>query len=209
MRRFDPGYRAMRRTVVEEALGLPLFLHSIHRNAVAPHFITSDMVLTNSAVHELDISRFLLGEDFASVMVVSPRPTREAPGRQPQLVVLETVGGVVVDIEAFVVCQYGYEVRAELVCERGTVSLEPPRAVTRRQAGHDGYAVHPDWVARFEDAYREMLGAWVDGIRSGRPAGASAWDGYLATRTAEACLDALARRERVPIEAVETPALYR
>ena len=32
-----------------------------------------------SAVHEIDIARFLLKEEFAWVTVTSPRPSRKAP----------------------------------------------------------------------------------------------------------------------------------
>src|SRR5260370_14345731 len=39
MRRFDPGYRAMKRRFESAAFGRALFLHCVHRNAVAPRYI--------------------------------------------------------------------------------------------------------------------------------------------------------------------------
>ena len=208
MRRFDPGYLGLRRAVAEGSLGDPLFLHCIHRNRVAPPWMTSDMILTNSVVHELDVARFVLGGDFIAASVISPRASREAPTRRPQLVVLETSEGVVVDVEAFVDAQYGYEVRGELVCERGTVSLSPHPATSTRHGGHDGIAVDEDWTGRFEDAYREMLCAFVRAALDGTTTGADAFDGYKATRTAERCLDALRTAQRVAFEPEPPPAFY-
>jgi myo-inositol 2-dehydrogenase/D-chiro-inositol 1-dehydrogenase len=208
MRRFDPGYLAMRQAVVDASYGLPLFLHCIHRNAVAPHFMTSDLVITNSVVHEIDVGRFLLGCEFVSALVVSPRASSKAPSRQPQFVVLESASGVVMDVEAFVDAQYGYEVRAELVCEEGTVSLAPAPPVTLRHANRDGIVVEPIWLARFRDAYGGLLQAWTSAVTEGRNCGSSAWDGYAATRTADACLEAARSGARVAIELERKPAFY-
>lgn len=208
MRRFDPGYRAMKAALGEGTLGAPLFLHCVHRNRVAPDYITSDLVIANACVHEIDVARFLLGEDFVAATVVSPRPARHAPGRSPQLVILETASGVVVDVEAYLDARYGYEVRAELVCETGTVSLSPHPPLSRRAAGLDGFPVEADWRARFAAAYREQLRAWIRSIETGVPAGSSAWDGYAAALTAETCLAALRTGARARVTLEERPGLY-
>jgi myo-inositol 2-dehydrogenase/D-chiro-inositol 1-dehydrogenase len=208
MRRFDPGYRAMKRSLGGAQLGRPLFLHCVHRNAVAPPYISSDMIIANSSVHEIDIARYLLGEEFAEVTVISARPSSLAPARRPQLIVLETASGVVVTVEAFLDAQYGYDVRAELVCESGTVSLAPNPSVAQRHAGQDGFAVEADWRARFADAYREQLAGWVSAIESGTAAGSSAWDGYAASATASAALAALASGRRTLVDMDEKPAFY-
>ena len=208
MRRFDPGYRAMRRSLADGELGAPLFLHCVHRNAVAPHYMTSELVIANSAVHDIDVARYLLDDDFVAATVISPRATRNAPSRQPQFTVLETRRGTVVDIESFLDAQYGYDVRAELVCEGGTVSLAPNPPIAVRREGRDGFGLNPDWRGRFEDAYREQLRAWVASIGTGKPAGSSAWDGYVASATAGACLEALRSKARVTVKLQPRPDFY-
>lgn len=208
MRRFDPGYQAMKRSLADGKLGVPLFLHCVHRNAVAPGYMTSELVIANSTVHEIDVARYLLDEDFVAATVISPRATRRAATRQPQFVVLETTSGVVVDVEAFLDAQYGYDVRAELVCEDGTVALAPNPPVAIRRDGRDGFGLDPDWRGRFAVAYREQMQAWIASIRTGCPAGSSAWDGYVPSVTAEACLEALRTRQRVPVSAGTRPDFY-
>jgi myo-inositol 2-dehydrogenase/D-chiro-inositol 1-dehydrogenase len=208
MRRFDPGYLAMKEVLAQNRLGAPLFLHCVHRNAVAPDYLTSELVIANSAVHEIDIARFLLEEEFAAANVISPHASRKAPGRQPQLIVLETQGGVVVDIEAFVDASYGYEVKGELVCEEGAVRLAPSPAITTREAGQETFPVEPDWRTRFKTAYREQIAAWVGSIRSGEPKGSSAWDGYAASVTAAACIEAWRSRTRTQVTIPNRPEFY-
>ena len=208
MRRFDPGYRAMRAVVRDKRFGAPLFMHCIHRNAIGPDYLTSDLVIANSAVHEIDVARMVLDDEFVAATVISPRASTLAPGRQPQFIILQTRSGAVVDIEAFVDAQYGYEVRAELVCETGTVSLDPAPPVSLRASGHDGFEVEQDWRARFRDAYREQMSGWVRAIRTGAHAGSSAWDGYAASFTAAACLDAWRTRQTTPVALDEKPAFY-
>ncbi len=209
MRRFDPGYLALKRGLEEERLGLPLFMHCIQRNAVAPHFITSDLVITNAAVHEIDVARWLLEDEFATVTVATPRSPRGIEGRAPQFVVLESRRGVVVDIEAFLDARYGYDVRAELVCEQGTMALAPAPPTLERHAGLAGHAVDEDWLGRFADAYRNELQAWVESIRTGLPTGSSAWDGYAAAVTAQACLAALRTGLKTRIDLEAAPDFYR
>ena len=208
MRRFDPGYRAMKASLAEARLGAPLFMHCVHRNAVAPHFMTADLVISNAAVHEIDVARFVLDEDFVAATVISARASRQAPSRRPQFIILETASGTLVDIEAFLDAQYGYDVRAELVCEAGSVSLAPHPPVVMRQNGTDGARLNPDWRGRFEAAYREQMTGWITSVRTGVPDGASAWDGYVASATAATCLAAYQSKTRTPIGLDDRPALY-
>lgn len=208
MRRFDPGYRAMKSELTGGRLGLALFLHCIHRNAVGPDYLTSDLVISSSAGHEFDIARFLLDDEIVSASVTRPRASRLAPGRQPQFIVLESAAGIVVDVEAFVDCGYGYDVRGELVCEKGTISLNPSPTTTLRHAGHDGFETPPDWRGRFRDAYRAQMEAWIASL-SGKPNdGASAWDGYRAIRVTEACLEASRSGGRIAVPVEDKPAFY-
>ena len=67
-----------------------------------------------------------------------------------------------------------------------------------------------DWRPRFAEAYRLQDKAFVEFVRSGQfPAhAATAWDGYCATRVAEAGVQALSEGRRVSLPALDTPPLY-
>ena len=208
MRRFDPGYVEMKRKLDERELGAALVMHCIHRNVTAPSFITAPMLITNSAVHEIDIARFVLGREVRRITVITPRKTGLAKMQDPQILLLEMDDGVVVDAEIFINAQYGYDVRAELVCEKGTIALTPPHDVTVKHSAHEEFPFPGDWRPRFAPAYRAELQAWTAGIGKGVPVGASAWDGYVATAVADAGLRSLASGRPTEIELEPRPVLY-
>lgn len=205
MRRFDPAYVAMKRTLDAGNLGRALLFHCIHRNAVVPAFFDSGMIVTNSAVHEFDIARWLLGCDIVRIQVFGPADA--GPGG-PLMVMLENQARQLIDIELFMNAAYGYDVRGELVCEKGTVSLAVRVDVHLRQAGAESFGFAPDWRPRFAAAYRAQLQDWVNAIASGRNVGASAWDGYAAMAVAAAGLRSLGSGQPVDVTLQPRPTLY-
>src|SRR5262245_3622733 len=210
MRRFDAGYRAMKATLDKGELGAPLMIHCAHRGPSAPAIFGSDMLITDSAIHELDIVRWLLDEEMVAASVVCPRRSSRNPGelQNPQIVLLESESGVRIDDEVFVNCQYGYDVRCEVVCEDGTVSLGETSPAFVNYDGRRSGRVPKDWIERFEDAYDAEMQAWVNSVASGKQVGPNAWDGYAATAVAEACLTALSTGSETRVAMPKRPASY-
>jgi myo-inositol 2-dehydrogenase/D-chiro-inositol 1-dehydrogenase len=208
MRRFDPAYVDMKMQMLSGRLGAPLMFHCVHRNVSAPSWFDSRMAVSNSAVHEFDIARWMLDTELTGIQVFRPKAARpDSPGA-PVFLVLETARGQLVNVEIFIDATYGYDVRGELVCEKGTVSLGAPgRTEVSLDLAH-GSAYPADWRPRFADAYRLQNQAWIQAIAGGNSAGASAWDGYAAAAVAEAGLQSLAENRSVAISLVEKPALY-
>jgi len=208
MRRFDPGYVEMKRRLRVGDLGAALIMHCIHRNVAASPSATAPMLITNSAVHEIDVARFVLEAEVERITVVTPRNTTLSSIQDPQIILLEMSNGVVVDAEIFINAQYGYDVRAELVCERGTITLTPPHDVTTTQSRSQAFAFPGDWRPRFAPAYRAELQAWTKQISGSAAAGASAWDGYVATAVAAAGVESLASGRSTEVKLEARPALY-
>ncbi len=211
MRRFDPGYALLREEIVGGAIGEPLLVHNVHRNASAPYGLTSAGTLTNSAIHELDINRWLLGEDYADVLVVAGRPGPRTPEGEhdPLLVLLRTESGVLVEIEAFVNAAYGYEVICQVSGSEGSAQMDDGSFITRATGGRRSQLVPELWLGRFQEAYRRQLQGWVDHLLGRGPqVGASAWDGYAATVAATRAIESLAQGRWVPITLPPRPTLY-
>jgi myo-inositol 2-dehydrogenase/D-chiro-inositol 1-dehydrogenase len=100
-------------------------------------------------------------------------------------------------------------VRAELVCETGTMELaRPPAAGSVRLAGAEALPFPPDWRGRFEDAYRLELQAWVDHLGEADAPGSTAWDGYVASAVAEAGVRSLTSGRREAVTLAEKPGFY-
>ena len=210
MRRYDAGFRALKERLDAGQVGQALLLHCRHRNALPPPGFTSDMMITDSVVHDIDVSRWLLGQEILAATVYKARRSSLAPEglADPQMVLLETAEGVLVDVESFVSCQFGYDIRYELVGETGTLSLGELAGVLVRQEGQYHGPIPADYRERFGGAYQSELQEWVDGVLQGRVVGPSAWDGYATTAVAEAAVESQTKGDRVAVELVDRPALY-
>jgi myo-inositol 2-dehydrogenase / D-chiro-inositol 1-dehydrogenase len=202
MRRFDPAYVEMKRVADDDGIGSPVHLHNVHRNATAPEWFTGPMAVTNSFVHEIDISRWLLGSDLVSVIV------HAAPGGDPLLITMETNKGEIVSTEVFMNAHYGYHVHAQLVGRTGTVQMAQPTATLIKSELHHGHAYPENWVPRLRDSYRIQMNAWVRSVVTGIPSGASAWGGYVATAVAEQVVTALQTATKAKLFLGARPALY-
>src|SRR6185503_13450341 len=75
MRRYDLGYRQVRAALDDGSIGDALILHNVHRNASVGEAYTSFMTMTDSMIHEVDVSRWLLGEEISAVEVIPPKRT--------------------------------------------------------------------------------------------------------------------------------------
>jgi myo-inositol 2-dehydrogenase/D-chiro-inositol 1-dehydrogenase len=210
MRRYDPAYRAMKDVVTSGAIGAPLLVHSRHRNPSVPSHYVREMAITDSAVHDFDIVRWLLDEDLVSATVLTPRRSRHGTDLQdPLLIILRTDSGVLVDVETSANSRYGYDIGGEVVGEDGTVALADTNPVVVRREGGFAGAVPTGWRERFVRAYDVELQAWVDAVAAGLGAtGPSSWDGYAAAVASDAAVAALRTGETVEFRLGPPPALY-
>lgn len=208
MRRFDAEYVALRELIASGGLGAPLMLHCTHRNPAAGDHFTAEFMIRDSVVHEVDATRFLLDEEITSVQVLAGRATRSAPAgsTDPILVVFETESGAVVTDECFVRTGVGYEVRTEVVGEKGsaTIGLDT-HLVVKSTDGRWGGSITPGFVERFEAAYDTELQRWVDAARTGTIDGPDAWDGYAAVAVCEAGVQAVRTGEKVAVQMAARP----
>ena len=210
MRRYDPAYRAMKDVVTSGDIGTPLLVHSRHRNPSVPSHYEREMAITDSAVHDFDIVRWLLDDDFVSATVLAPRRSRHGTDLQdPLLIILRTESGVLVDVETSANSRYGYDVGGEVVGEDGTVALADTNPVVVRREGGFAGAVPAGWRERFVRAYDVELQAWVDALTAGLGAtGPSSWDGYAAAVASDSAVAALRTGDTVEFRLGPPPELY-
>lgn len=212
MRRYDRGYRQLKQAIDSRDFGAPLMVHCAHRN-IAPHgHFTTDMSVTQTAIHEIDVTRWLLEDDYESAQVIFLCQTANADGsvlRDPQLMILKTRGGVCINLEVYVNCKFGYDIQCEVVCENGVIRMPEPSNLLVRAEAKRYTALETDWVLRFIDAYDVELKEWVEDMESGKLRGPSSWDGYAAAVTADALLRAQKTGAIEPIALDACPEIYR
>lgn len=212
MRRFDAQHRAVKAVVDSDEIGEPLLFKGVHRNASVEFGITGATILINSAGHDLDSARWLLGSDPVRVLVrgIRSRPDLHADTRDLLVIELEMAGGQLAVAEVYVNADYGYEVSAEVVCQRGTAQTIPPDRVLVRGRAHRGVTVASDWMDPFQDAYVAELRDWIEALRAASTfSGASAWDGFVTMQTTAAAIESLASGQEAAVRLPERPVLYR
>ena len=210
MRRFDPGYREVKAARVDGRLGAPLMLHNIHRNPVVPDSFTSFMTITDAIIHEFDVTRWMLDEEITTIQVIPPARSPKAAEhlQDPQFAAMTTTSGVLSTVSFFANCTYGYDVRCELTGSEGVASLVNPATSSTFLGGADASPIPASWKVRFGATYHAELQEWISGLLRGETVGPSAWDGYAATRVAEAGVEAVRTGERVAIDYIAKPDLY-
>jgi myo-inositol 2-dehydrogenase / D-chiro-inositol 1-dehydrogenase len=206
MRRFDPSYAEIKTMLIRGDLGKALMFHCFHRNVSPAYDFRAEMAICNSAPHEFDVARWMLDSDFKSISVHRP-PAGGAAA--PVFMVLETVTGQLVNIEVNISATYGYDVRGELVGEKGTAFLRAPIHTDVNLDLKQINTYPSDWRPRFVDAYRQQNRAWVKSINTGKPnLGASAWDGYCSTAVADAGVEALHSGKPALVNQIAKPKFY-
>lgn len=209
MRRYDEGYVALKAALAQT--GAPIMVHAAHRNPTVPgHYITP-MAIHDTLIHEIDVFRWLLEDDYVSARVIFPRRAARSHGnlRDPQVVILETAKGVVIDVEIFVNCHYGYDIQCEVVGEDGIARLPEPMAIQMRLGAKLQNPILTDWKDRFVASYDVELQDFLKAAALGTASGPTSWDGYVAAITSDACVTAQEKEgEAVAITLPARPALY-
>lgn len=209
MRRYDPAYVQMKRALKDGTIGRALMLHNWHRNGSTPASdFTGAMAITNSAPHEFDILRYLLESEAVSITATQPKRSDDKVA--PVVMVVQTADGQIVTIEVNNNAAYGYDVKAELVGETGSIATNHV-SYTRldkdaaKSLGHD-----PDWRDRYAEAYRQQNRAFLAWVKGGDypERASSSWDGYAAAVIAEAGARALANGSREEITLISKPEFY-
>ena len=211
MRRYDKGYLQLKNIISGGGIGAPLMVHCAHRNATVDPNYTTQMAVNDTAVHEIDILHWLIDDQYVSAQVIIPKTTKYArPGlTDPQLMILTTESGIVIDIEVFVNCQFGYDIQCEVCCEGGTARMAEPSFPLVRKDASRCVALETDWKQRFIEAYDVEIQDWINSTLSGEVNGPTAWDGYLAAVTADALVKSQGSGRAEPIQTGAAPVFYK
>ncbi|WP_207101284.1 Gfo/Idh/MocA family protein [Paracoccus shandongensis] len=210
MRRYDEGYVALKQ-VVNGQIGAPIMVHAAHRNPTVPEAYTTPMAIHDTLIHEIDVFRWLLDDDYVSARVTFPRSAARSHAklRDPQIVTLVTAKGTVINTEIFVNCHYGYDIQCEVVGEDGVARLPEPMAIQMRLNATLQNPILTDWKDRFVASYDVELQDFLKAAAQGTASGPTSWDGYMAAVASDACVQAQeAEGESVAITYPDRPTLY-
>src|ERR671917_141697 len=166
MRRYDPQHVAVKEAVEAGSIGAPVVFKGWHRNADIEPGITSEWVVINATIHDIDSARWFTGEEIEEVYVrgINTASRLGEDVWNVQVIQFSTTGGRLGAIETNVVSGYGYEVGGELVGERGVVRTAPPAGAVVRLDYAASQRIEKDWLDRFEGAYVGEIQGWNESV---------------------------------------------
>ena len=208
-RRFDPHFRAVREAIDAGRVGDVEMVTITSRDPGAPdigYASRSGGIFRDMTIHDLDMARFLLGEDPVAVsahasVLVEPK-LGEIGDFDSATVLLETASGKHAVISNSRRATYGYDQRVEVHGSKGVVSAENQRPVSIEVGDAEGYHRPPllnFFMTRYTASYAGEIAAFVACIVGDKAADPSGADGVTALRLAEACARSVAEKRRVAL----------
>jgi myo-inositol 2-dehydrogenase / D-chiro-inositol 1-dehydrogenase len=129
-RRFDTNYARVRRAIVSDEIGMPHMLHITSRDPSPPsldYVKTSGGIWLDCSIHDLDMSRFLIGDEVEEVYAlgaVNITPGIEKYGDvDTSIITLRFKNGVIGTIDNSRQAVYGYDQRCEVLGSKGSISI--------------------------------------------------------------------------------------
>jgi myo-inositol 2-dehydrogenase/D-chiro-inositol 1-dehydrogenase len=195
-RRFDPHFAALKRRLDAGEIGRLELLTIISRDPAPPppaYVASSGGLFRDMMIHDLDMARFLLGEEpvevFAAASVLVDPAIGAAGDVDTAVVTLRTAGGALCQISNSRRASYGYDQRIEAHGAGGLLRAGNVTATTVELATGAGFTTDPAlpfFLERYAAAYRAELDSFVDALAAGTPPHPGGEDGLRALLLADA-----------------------
>ncbi len=211
VRRFDPSYARAKAAIDAGQLGRPFLVRSqtCDQNDPAGFFVrfapSSGGIFMDCSVHDIDLARWMLGNPkavraFASGTIALHPGLADCGDVDNGLAIVEFGGGQRAMFYASRTLPHGHETTTEVIGTTGTVQIgfgaHADRTEFRNAAGVQHTAL-PDFFARFEDAFRLEMEAFVAACRSEIAPPLTLSDATEATRIGQAITESL--RSGLPV----------
>ena len=202
-RRYDPHFVELKRRLDAGAIGPLESLHLVNHDPAAPPpgFVpTSGGLFKDFTIHDLDMARWLLGEDIATVYSVGSCLVDPDIGRQGDIdtarTVLRTASGRLCVISNTRRSGCGYDQRIEAFGAAGMLAagnVAADTVVVATEAGVTASPIHPAFPSRYAAAYAAQLDHFADVLHGRAVPRVGYDDGVAALVLAEACARSLQR----------------
>lgn len=214
VRRFDPGHSAVRRAIEAGDIGE---LHQVVITSRDPGLAPEDYlkvsggILRDMTIHDLDMARFILGEEVTEVFATGSRLVDAAlmdklGDHDTVTVVLKTGSGKQAIITNSRRATYGYDQRVEALGDKGMAISENrrPHEMTLHTASFTDRAepLLNFFIERYREAFDAEISEFVAAIEEKRAPSVGFEDGRLALVLAEAALKSITEGRVVAVKEV-------
>lgn len=201
-RRFDPNFAHLQKQIADQVIGNVEIVTILSRDPAPPpigYIKTSGGIFRDMMIHDLDMARFLLGEEpvelsAAASCLVDPE-IGQAGDFDTAVVTLKTASGKLCQISNSRRATYGYDQRIEIHGAKGMLRADNMLENTVELSNGSGFKTAPTqpfFLERYAAAYRAEMEHFVDVINAGGVMTPTGIDGLKAQLLADAA-DAAAR----------------
>jgi myo-inositol 2-dehydrogenase/D-chiro-inositol 1-dehydrogenase len=208
-RRFEVTFAQMRAAIDAGDIGeVRQVIISSRDPALAPedYIEHSGGIFRDMTIHDLDIGRWLLGEEPVELSamasrLVDPAMMEKYDDYDTAMVQMQTASGKQCQINNSRQCVYGYDQRVEVFGSTGMLQMDNLRPTTIRRWSADATDAREPllnfFLERYQQAYRTELEAYIDAVVQGKPMPTTVLDGLQALRLAEAAVESVRTRRAV------------
>ncbi|WP_433556070.1 Gfo/Idh/MocA family oxidoreductase [Pseudonocardia xinjiangensis] len=209
-RRFAPDWAAARALLDQGDVGTPRLLRSVTRDpgGFDPARVPADTIFNETLIHDFDTLRFLnpgagAVEVYATADALVEPVWKDRGLLDTAVVTVKFNNGAIGIAEACFQAAYGYDVRGEVFGSAGMATMGDGRATGMVFSGATGRAID---TARSDQellagAYTAELAAFIDAVRTRRPALVGGEDARAALSIAKAAARSV--RENRPVTIAE------
>lgn len=208
--RFDPHFGALRERVHNGEIGEVETISITSRDPAPPpvsYVEGSGGLFRDMMIHDLDMARFVLGEEPTRVFAVGSNLVDPAIGAAGDVdtaaVILTTASGRVCQITNSRRSTYGYDKRLEVHGSKGMLRVSNVLENLVESAGNSGFErarAQPFFLERFGAAYLAEMVHFVDAVTSGTKPTPDAQDGLRAQLIADAATKSWQEGRPITIE---------
>ena len=198
-RRFDPNFMALKAQIDAGAIGEVELVTILSRDPGLPpldYIGVSGGLFRDMMIHDFDMARFLVGEEFTSVSAMGSALVDPAVGRagdvDTALASLKTASGKLVCISNSRRATYGYDQRIEVHGSKGMLQADNVRESTVILSNAEGIRLEKPlhfFLERYAAAYANEIDAFARLVLDGDASAPGARDGLKALELAEQALE--------------------
>jgi myo-inositol 2-dehydrogenase/D-chiro-inositol 1-dehydrogenase len=201
-RRFDSTFAAMRRAIDAGRIGEVRQVIISSRDPGMPpaaYVKSSGGIFRDMTIHDLDMARWLLGEEPVLVSAVGARVVdpnlSQYEDYDTAMVLLQTASGKQAHINNCREAVYGYDQRVEVFGATGMLTQDNLRPTTMRVTTAETTDAREPllnfFLERYAQAYRAEMEAFIDALAEEKPMPTTMRDGVMALRLAECAIESV------------------
>ena len=208
-RRFDPNFASLERRVRNGDVGEIELVTIISRDPGPPpvdYIKGSGGLYRDMMIHDFDLARFLVGEEFVTVHALGSSLVDKAIGEAGDVdtaaVHMQTASGKICVITNSRRATYGYDQRLEVHGSKGMLRAGNVHMSTLERADGNGFTqdvIQNFFIDRYQAAYAAEVNAFIDAVEKGTKPKPSGQDGLQAQKLADAATESFKTGKAVTI----------